>query len=119
MAGASLANAATPQLSAVTGVPSAMFVTECPPGTVFVVRSGGQVMLGGSWSNTVTANVQLLWLPLASVATAVTRVTPTGKVLPLGGTLTTVGAPQLSAAVMVKVTLLRLHLPASDNCGAP
>ena len=64
-------------------------------------------------SVTVTVNVQLLVLPLASVTMLVTVVTPTGKVLPLGGVLTTVTAPQLSAAPTVKVTLLRLQRPAS------
>ena len=39
----------------------------------------------------------------------VTVVTPTGNVLPLGGTLTIVTAPQLSVAPTANVTLLRLH----------
>jgi len=52
-------------------------------------------------------------LPLASVAVLVTVVIPTGKVLPLGGTLTRLVTVQLSVALTVKVTLLRLHAPAS------
>src|SRR5215472_15472387 len=40
-------------------------------------------------------------------------VPPTGKVLPLGGILTTLTAPQLSVAVTEKVTLLLLHSPGS------
>jgi hypothetical protein len=40
----------------------------------------------------------------------VTVVVPTGKAKPLAGTLTTSGAPQLSVAVTVKVTLL-VHVP--------
>ena len=61
----------------------------------------------------VTVKVQLLVLPLASVATLVTVVTPTGNVLPLGGVLTRFVTLQLSVAVTVNVTLLRLHRPAS------
>jgi hypothetical protein len=57
--------------------------------------------------------VQLLVLPLASLAVFVTVVVPTGKVLPLTTLLTTFVTPQLSVAVTVKVTLLRLHCPAS------
>ena len=64
-------------------------------------------------SSTVTVNVQLLVLPLASVATFVTVVTPSGNVLPLGGVLTTFVTLQLSVAVTLNVTLLRLHRPAS------
>ena len=64
-------------------------------------------------SVTVTVNVQLLVLPLASVAVLVTVVMPTGKVLPLGGLLTRLVTLQLSVAVTLKVTLLRLHRPAS------
>ena len=61
----------------------------------------------------MTANVQLVALPLGSVAVLVTVVVPTGKVLPLAGVLITFGAPQLSVALTLKVTLLRLHWPAS------
>ena len=64
-------------------------------------------------SPTVTVKVQVLRLPLASVAVFVTVVTPSGKVLPLAALLTTVGVPQLSVALTWKVTLLRLHRPAS------
>jgi len=78
----------------------------------------GQVITGGSVSLTVTAKVftvkvQVVWLPLASVAILVTTVVPSGKVLPLGGMLTTVTPLQLSLAVTVKVTLLLLHAPGS------
>src|SRR6185369_5202424 len=62
---------------------------------------------------TVTVKVQTLTLPLASVAVLVTVVTPTGKVLPLAGLLTTLATLQLSVAVTTKVTLLRLHCPRS------
>ena len=61
----------------------------------------------------VTVKVQLLVLPLASVAVLVTVVTPTGNVLPLGGVLTRLVTLQLSVAVTAKVTLLRLHWPGS------
>jgi galactitol-specific phosphotransferase system IIC component len=61
----------------------------------------------------VTVKVQLLVLPLASVAVFVTVVTPTENVLPLGGLLTRFVTLQLSVAVTLKVTLLRLQRPAS------
>ena len=64
-------------------------------------------------SVTVTVKVQLLWLPLASVAVLVTVVVPTANVLPLAGTLTRLVTLQLSVALTVNVTLLRLHRPAS------
>ena len=55
--------------------------------------------------------VQLVVLPLLSVAVLVTVVVPTGKADPLAGTLTTlVTAPQLSLAVALNVTLLA-HVP--------
>ena len=64
-------------------------------------------------SVTVTVKVQELVLPLASVAVLVTIVVPTGNVLPLDGLLTRLVTLQLSAALTVNVTLLRLHRPAS------
>ena len=64
-------------------------------------------------SVTVTVNVQLDVLPLASVAVFVTVVVPTGNVLPLVVLLTRFVTLQLSVALTVKVTLLRLHRPAS------
>src|SRR5215472_7659722 len=73
----------------------------------------GQEITGGSWSWMVTVKVQAAWFPAASVAILVTVVTPTGKVLPLGGTLTRLVTLQLSVAVTRKVTLLRLHCPGS------
>ena len=64
-------------------------------------------------SVTVTVKLQVLVLPLASVAVLVTVVVPTGKVLPLGGLLTRLVTLQLSVALTLKVTLLRLQRPAS------
>ena len=52
-------------------------------------------------------------MPLASVAVLITVVVPTGNVLPLGGLLTRLVTLQLSAALTVKVTLLRLQRPVS------
>src|SRR5258705_7610508 len=52
-------------------------------------------------------------LPLVSVTVFVTVEVPTGTVLPLGGLLTRLVTLQLSVALTVKVTLLRLHRPAS------
>ena len=64
-------------------------------------------------SITVTVKVQLLVLPLGSVAVLVTVVVPIGNVLPLARLLTRFVTPQLSVALTVKLTLLRLHRPAS------
>ena len=64
-------------------------------------------------SVTVTVKLQLLVLPLASVAVLVTVVVPTGNVLPLGGLLTRFVTLQLSVALTAKVTLLRLQRPGS------
>ena len=64
-------------------------------------------------SVTVTVKVQLLVFPLASVAVFVTVVVPTGKVLPLTTLLTRLVTLQLSVALTLKITLLRLHRPAS------
>src|ERR1041385_8968435 len=68
----------------------------------------------GPWlSVTVTVKVQELEFPAPSVAVLVTVVTPTGKVLPLGGVLVKLETRQLSVAVALNVTLLRLQRPAS------
>ena len=61
-------------------------------------------------STTVTVNVQLLLLPLASRAVFVTTVTPTGKAKPLAGLLVRFVTAQLSLAVTTNVTLL-VHRP--------
>ena len=65
-------------------------------------------------SRTVTVKVQVLVLPLASVAVFVTVVTPTGKAEPLAGTLTKlVTLPHASLAVTLKLTLLAHWLAAA------
>src|SRR5258706_10441100 len=70
-------------------------------------------MVGFCVSVTVTVKVQALVGTLAWVAMVVTVVALTGKVLPLGGVLTRLVTLQLSVALTVKVTLLRLQRPAS------
>jgi len=57
------------------------------------------VITGGSVSMTITAKVQRLVLPLASVATQVTVVPPNAKRVPEGGEQTGVAGPQLSETV--------------------
>jgi hypothetical protein len=52
------------------------------------------VITGGVTSLTVTVKLQLVVLPAASVAVAVTVVVPTGKTEPEAGLLTIVGAEQ-------------------------
>ena len=49
--------------------------------------------------NTVTVKLQVLELPVRSVAWALTVVVPTGKTEPEAGLLVTVGVEQLSVAV--------------------
>src|SRR3974377_2462957 len=68
----------------------------------------GKTTTGVSVSRPFTVKVHRLWIPWMSVAMLVTTVVPPGKVLPLGGTLTTPPAiPQLSVgSVPVKATLL-------------
>src|SRR6185436_3477144 len=83
------------------------------PGSAVSTRLLEQVITGFWLSVTVTVKVQLLVLPLASVAVLVTVVVPTGNVLPLAVLLTRLVTPQLSVALTKKVTLLRLHWPAS------
>ncbi len=83
------------------------------PGSAGRIRLVGQVSVGFWLSVTVTVKVQELVLPLASVAVLVTVVVPTGNVLPLAMLLVTFVTRQLSVALTVKVTLLRLHRPGS------
>lgn len=54
VAGALLVTLATPQLSAVTGVPSAGLVAKHAFRSVLIVISGGQVIVGGIRSAMVT-----------------------------------------------------------------
>src|ERR1043166_6406121 len=112
-AGASFVTVTAPQLSLVVGLPNATPVAVQLPVSTLTVTSAGHVMVGSCVSLTVTVKVQVLMLPLLSVAMLVTIVTPTGKVLPLDGTLTTLVTLQLSAALTTKVTLLRLQWPGS------
>jgi hypothetical protein len=82
------------------------------PGAAFTVRFAGQVICGGWLSFTLTVKLHVALLPLASVAVLVTVIVPTGKLLPLAGTLTTLTPGQLSVAVTTNVTLLE-HVPAN------
>ena len=55
---------------------------------------------------TITLKLQVLVNPFTSVTTVVTTVSPTGKKLPLAGTLTMLCTLQLSVAVTVKSTVV-------------
>jgi hypothetical protein len=103
----------TPQLSAALTVKVTLLRLH-RPASVENTRLPGQVITGFSASVTVTVKLQLVVLPLASVAVFVTVVVPTGNVLPLALLLTRFVTPQLSVALTKKVTLLRLHWPGSD-----
>src|SRR5688572_15945071 len=59
---------------------------------------------GGSSRLTVTVNVPVATFPSSSVAVHETGVVPNGNVEPEAGLHTTVGTPQLSVAVTVKLT---------------
>src|SRR6185503_14893133 len=102
----------TPQLSVALTVKVTLLRPQMPALAVST-RLLGQVITGGCVSSTVTVKVQMLVLPLASVALFVTVVKPTGNVLPLGGLLTRLVTLQLSVALTVKVTLLWPHRPKS------
>jgi len=62
------------------------------------------VMIGPVTSSTVTEKLQFVELPAASVAVAFTIVVPSGKTDLIALLVTTVGTPQLSLAVTVKLT---------------
>jgi len=63
-----------------------------------------QVSTTGGHGLTVTLNEQFVLLPQLSVAMQVTRVVPSGKVLPLGGLQLTVVGPQPPVAELEKKT---------------
>ena len=113
VAGALFVTVTAPQLSAVVGTPRFTFVATQRPAAVATVTRAGHPSVGGSGSVTVTVNWHVLVLPLASTAVFVTVVTPTGNALPLVRLLVTFVTPQLSLALTVNCTLLRLHRPAS------
>src|SRR5690348_267875 len=112
-AGALLVTVTVPQLSLTVGLPRMTLLAKQLPTSVFTVTSTGQVIVGTSVSFTVTVKVHSLVFPLLSIAVFVTIVTPFGKVLPLAGLLTKFVTVQLSVAVTIKVTLVRLHAPGS------
>src|SRR5687767_3124521 len=70
----------TAQLSAVTGLGTAMVAVHTP-GLVLATILAGQVIVGFCTSTTVTVNVQVA-TPQILVAVAVTVVVPTGKNVP-------------------------------------
>jgi hypothetical protein len=86
VAGALLVSEATPQLSAVVGVPSTTAEAMQAPLSAFTVTFAAQVIEGGVLSTRVTVNVHVAVLPAASVAVSVTVVVPTPvTVVPAAG----------------------------------
>ena len=75
-----------------------------------IVWLGGQVIVGASWSLTITLNEQLAVLPDASVAVQVTLFVPLANVDPLAGTHALVTPGQLSLAEGANATA-REHWP--------
>ena len=113
-AGASLVTDATPQLSAVTGVPSTTLV-DVHATLVVPEVAAGAVIVGFCVSFTVTVKLDVVVLPAASVALYVTVVVPTGKVDPLTGpAVCAMLLPvQLSAAVGAVHVTTAPHTPSS------
>src|SRR5206468_6155989 len=80
------------------------------PGEAATVTSGGQVIVGGWVSLTITVCGQVTLLPELSVTVQTTVLVPTGK--STGVLLATVTGPQLSATVGVpSETLVVPHRP--------
>src|SRR5258708_31978294 len=107
---------ATPQLSPVTGAPSDTPVATLDPAGRFTMTSGGQMIVGGSASLTVTVQLQMFVLPLPSVTLKLLVGVPLGKVEPLENPASCVSGappPQLVLTDTAKVTLLREHWPGS------
>src|SRR5437763_4427582 len=65
----------------------------------------GQIIVGGVVSWTVTVKLHWLVLPAASVAVQVTGFVPSTNLEPLGGTQNAEAPGQLSANVILKVTI--------------
>ena len=81
-------------------------LTTAPVGPVaWAMIGSGAVITGGVVSTTVTVKLEVDTLPVKSVAVTFTVVSPSAKVLPLGGVTTTTGAGSTrSAAVTTKLT---------------
>jgi hypothetical protein len=106
-AGALFVTKATPQLSAVTGVPRATPVAVHPV-LVVAVTLAGQAIVGRTLSETVTVWLQVALLPLLSVTVQITVVAPIGKAA--GALLVTKATPQLSEVTGVpRVTPVAVH----------
>ena len=97
--GALFVTEATPQLSAVIGVPRITPVANGSPILAFTVNPAGQIIVGGRLSETVTVWLQVALFPLLSVTVQITVVKPIGKAD--GALLLTEATPQLSAVTGV------------------
>lgn len=87
------------QLSVPTGAVKTATALHCPV-VLFMFMFNGQVMLGKVWSDTVTVKAQVAVFAAPSVAVIVTVVAPRFRTEPTAGLCVTVGAPQLSFAVV-------------------
>jgi hypothetical protein len=83
------------QLSMAMAIKVTLLLLAWPESTLSVMP-GGQMMVGGCISTTLTMKLQALVLPQASVAVQWTLVSPTGKVEPLGGEQLKLAVEQLS-----------------------
>ena len=110
VAGALFVTDATPQLSAVTGVPKVTPVAEHKPGAALTFTVEGHVMVGSWLSATVTSWLQVAVFPFTSVTVHFTTVFPSGK--EAGALFVTDAMPQLSAVTGVpKLTPAAEHWP--------
>src|SRR6266850_930161 len=108
------------QLSCAVGLPSVASSIKSPqsvaPAPVFSVSPVGAVIVGFSWSLTVTSCVAVEPLPCTSIAVQVTVVIPFGNGLTKGcpslRTPPRLPTPQLSATVVPRDTL-PVHAPGS------
>src|SRR5712671_1914696 len=104
LAGALFVTLATPQLSAVVGVPRVTLVAPHPE-LAATTTFEGQVIVGGVWSRTTTSCWQEAEFPLASTTIQVTTFVPDPKLA--GALLVTLATAQLSAVPGVpRVTLV-------------
>jgi hypothetical protein len=113
MAGALFVTVAMPQLSEVTGVPSATLVALQPELAVTVTFEG-QEIVGGVWSRTTTSCWQVAVLPLLSTTVQVTVFVPSGNAA--GALLVKVATPQLSLVTGApKLALVALQPEFADR----
>src|SRR5437763_8013455 len=106
--GALLVRAKPGQLSVTVGLPRFTPLAKHWFGSVLMVRSSGQAIVGFWWSRTITFWVQVAMLPLASVTVQMTVLVPMGNWL--GALLVRANPGQLSVTVgLPRITHVAKH----------